>query len=103
MTPPVIQNCPEDMTVFVSDGSGFVSVSWIEPTAFDAESPPVELFQTHLPGETFVLGTTTVQYLFNDRLGNRAICAFDVTVQPGGMFDVHWCPKKRCIGLCRPK
>ncbi|XP_072013682.1 uncharacterized protein [Amphiura filiformis] len=82
VNPPIVQNCPEPLTYTVPSGDIFLSVSWIPPTAFDAEGP-VDLLQTHRPGDTFVLGTTTVQYIFTDQAGNRASCIFTVTIEEG--------------------
>ena len=60
-------------------GTPTLIVVWIEPTATDNSGLEPERMQTHLPGESFPVGTTNVMYLFQDEAGNQAICAFDVT------------------------
>ena len=60
-------------------GTPTLMVVWREPTATDNSEIEPERMQTHLPGESFPVGTTNVMYLFWDEAGNQAICDFDVT------------------------
>ncbi len=76
---PVIDNCPADVTAFLFSGTA-VEVTWTEPTASD-NSGSVELTSTHLPGDQFGVGETTVTYTATDDAGNTATCSFVVTVE----------------------
>ena len=78
-TPPVISNCPNDISVTISAADCDEVVNWTEPTATDDNS--VDSFTiTHNPGDTFPVGTTTVTYTATDPAGNTASCIFNVTV-----------------------
>ncbi|XP_070570291.1 uncharacterized protein [Ptychodera flava] len=78
--PPVITNCPSDITVIDSGNNG-EQVSWVEPDATD-NSGNVYLTSTHQPGATFTAGSTVVVYTASDDAGNNAMCSFTVTVVP---------------------
>ena len=77
--PPVIRNCPQSISDIVPMGTPTLMVTWNEPTATDNSGLEPDRMQTHLPGESFPVGTTNVIYLFRDEAGNQALCAFDVT------------------------
>ncbi|XP_071489593.1 uncharacterized protein [Diadema antillarum] len=79
-TPPVISNCPGDITVQTSLGGDSATVTWQEPTAVD-DSGSVTSTSTTSPGSSFPVGTTTVVYTFTDGSGNTAVCTFAVIVQ----------------------
>lgn len=88
--PPIFDDCPDDIYIATSTDSAVVS--WDEPTAYDDGSGIGSVTQTHHPGDTFPLGTTTVTYTATDNAGNTATCEFDVTViddEPPGFDD---CP-----------
>lgn len=75
---PIITGCPADTTI-TADDNGQAAVSWIEPTA-TVKCGDVEMTRTHLPGATFDLGTTIVQYDFVDDFGKKSTCTFTVDV-----------------------
>ncbi len=75
--PPVIENCPADISVEASSDGGVVN--WEEPTASDNCSV-LSFVSSHSPGSSFPAGTTRVTYTATDNSGNSAICEFDVTV-----------------------
>ena len=77
--PPVISNCPESISDTVPMGTPTLVVTWIEPTATDDSGIKPERMQTHLPEESFPVGTTNVIYLFQNEARNQALCTFDVT------------------------
>ena len=56
------------------------TVSWTEPTATDNSGMTPTVTQTHQPGDSFNVGTTTVTYTFTDMTGNQAMCTFDVVI-----------------------
>ncbi len=76
---PLIGGCPADMTVSSDANSCGNNVSWTQPIASDNCSG-VALTATHVPGDFFPIGTTTVMYTATDSSGNTATCGFDVTV-----------------------
>ncbi|XP_072172386.1 uncharacterized protein [Diadema setosum] len=76
--PPTINDCPEDIVLTVSSGSG-ATASWVEPTATDAGTVQ-RLLRSHVPGSFFPLGDTAVTYVFTDNSANLARCEFFVTV-----------------------
>lgn len=77
--PPLLTGCPGDMTVSSSATDCGKVVSWTQPTASDNCSGVV-LTGTHVPGDFFPIGTTTVMYTATDSSGNAVSCSFDVTV-----------------------
>ena len=56
------------------------TVSWTEPTATDNSGMTPTITQTHQPGDSFPVGTTSVMYTFTDMTGNQATCTFDVVI-----------------------
>jgi hypothetical protein len=80
-TPPVIENCPNDLTV---TGTNNAVVSWTEPTATDNDGLPVTVTRSHQPNSIFAAGPTTVTYRFTDSSGNVAECSFVVSVSAPG-------------------
>ncbi|KAJ8021267.1 Hyalin [Holothuria leucospilota] len=78
--PPVISNCPNDITLESLLSSGCQNVIWSEPTATDETSVPFLEERSHVPGECFPAGPTLVTYQFADLEGNIAMCTFVITV-----------------------
>ena len=56
------------------------TLTWTEPTATDNSGTTPTVTQSHRPGDSFPVGTTTVTYTFTDMAGNQAQCSFTVTV-----------------------
>jgi len=84
--PPEFRHCPNDITT--TDPN----VYWEEPTAWDSGSGIASLAQTHHPGDTFPLGTTTIRYTATDHAGDSSTCEFDVTVLDNEPPGFHDCP-----------
>eukprot|EP00057_Strongylocentrotus_purpuratus_P028659 XP_011683133.1 PREDICTED: uncharacterized protein LOC578978 isoform X8 [Strongylocentrotus purpuratus] len=80
VTAPVINNCPEDITIQTALGDTAVAVTWTEPTAVD-DSGAVTSSSSSIPGDSFPVGTTTVVYTFSDDSANSAVCSFSITVE----------------------
>nr|MCU0472508.1 HYR domain-containing protein [Bacteroidales bacterium] len=83
LTPPVIAGCPSDISVNNDPALCSAVVSWIEPTATDNCTPAGSIIWTksHLPGATFPVGTTVVNYTATDGSSNTSlVCSFTVTV-----------------------
>ncbi|PIK38295.1 putative hyalin [Apostichopus japonicus] len=86
--PPTIASCPTSgvaVTVELGETSG--PAFWQAITATDLSNVVDLVSQTNAPGDSFMLGTTTVMYIFADASGNRATCSFTVTVTP----DIRVC------------
>lgn len=76
--PPTIVNCPGDTTITVNNQFS-ARYAWTSPAATD-DCTEVILESDHLTNEEFFNGRTTVTYTATDQSGNRATCAFDVTI-----------------------
>jgi len=103
---PVIANCPSDIIQSNDSGVCDATVSWTEPTATDncTEAGSLVWSKSHLPGATFLLGTTTVTYTATDAAGNNSlVCSFDVTVEDNENPTIS-CPTDVAVnvdaGLC---
>ena len=59
------------------------SVYWSQPTAVDDNKRVMLLHATHLPGESFPVGVSSVEYIFADDSYNMAVCQFSVIVNEG--------------------
>ena len=86
MSPPIISNCPQPVAYSLSPGASSRIVTWTEPTAVDNSGGIPTVMRSHMPGETFLVGSTEVTYVFTDQAGNSATCAFLVTVGKNHAF-----------------
>ncbi len=77
--PPIILNCPGDITITAAPGACDAAVIWTPPTP-DPSCDAIISSSSHEPGDIFPAGTTTVTYIIVDSNGNSAECSFDVTV-----------------------
>ncbi len=74
---PTFAGCPNDINLATA---GFnANAVWVAPTATD-NCYPLLVNSTHVPGQSFAIGTTTVTYTAFDGNDNEGICSFDVTV-----------------------
>ncbi|MEW6156667.1 MAG: HYR domain-containing protein [Verrucomicrobiota bacterium] len=82
-TAPVITECPADIVVYTGAGRASCDqvVSWTSPIASD-NCNVASFTATHLPGDLFPIGTTTVVYTATDSANppNSVNCSFTVTV-----------------------
>ena len=78
-SPPTVSNCPESSEYTVPIGLTSRVVIWSEPTATDNSGMEPTVTQTHLPGDSFSVGTTQVIYTFMDIAGNIAMCSFSIS------------------------
>ena len=76
---PVIVNCPSDQTGDTDDRSPTGTVTWTPPTTTD-NSGIVSLTSSHLPGDSFGIGSTAVIYTSTDSSFNTVICTFNVDI-----------------------
>ena len=85
--PPVVSNCPSDLSSTTScDTADATQVTWQEPSAIDNSGTATLQSQTHQPGQTFPMGPTDVTYIFTDPSGNTVDCSFTVTVTREGKY-----------------
>ena len=68
-TPPVITGCPDPVDIRLPVGTQSVPAIWTEPTATDNSGMTPIVTQSHQPGDSFSVGTTTVTYTFTDIAG----------------------------------
>lgn len=91
-TPPLIQNCPADITVFADGGCGAVPI-WNAPTATDGCSG-VSITRTNGPASGLYLpkGDHPVTYTATDAAGNTSTCTFLVRVIDNSPPAINNCP-----------
>ncbi|XP_022107735.1 hyalin-like [Acanthaster planci] len=97
---PVITSCPENIQQVLPAGSTSGSVTWPAVTAYDDSGHLRLLMQTYSSGASFPLGTTPVEYRYQDAAGKIARCVFTVglTVQAADTTPpIITCPSS--IGL----
>ncbi|XP_072046539.1 hyalin-like [Amphiura filiformis] len=80
-TPPVINNCVDNITVFSEIGETDQSAFWAQPSGTDDFGRVMLIHATHTSGDRFPVGTTSVMYFFADDSYNVAYCNFSVVVQ----------------------
>ena len=70
----------DDITTNTEAGHAFGIATWDIPTVSD-NSGNYTLSSTHLPGDAFTIGNTTVTYTIMDQAGNIAEVQFVVQVR----------------------
>ena len=84
-TAPTFSGCPANISVNTAAiGVCDAPVSWIAPTAADADNcfAPLTITSNYNPGDVFPVGTTTVTYSVSDGFNAPVTCSFTVTVNP---------------------
>lgn len=76
---PEVIDCPDDVVIFVPQGTTRANVYWNEPTAMD-NFGDITVSQSASPGSLFAFGQSSVTYTFRDGANNVAFCIFDVFV-----------------------
>ncbi|PIK47326.1 putative hyalin, partial [Apostichopus japonicus] len=92
--PPVISDCPSQQTITIEPGQTSAQVVWFQLSATDNSGTATLQTQTHSPGESFVIGQTTVMYIFLDPAGNTANCEFIVLVQTACKQEIS---RRECL------
>ena len=88
---PVIEDCPND-AVLVADTDLCAAVfDFTPPTATD-DCSSVSIVCTHMSGDTFDIGVTTVVCIAIDAVGNDTSCTFTVTVMDVDAPSFNFCP-----------
>lgn len=101
-TAPQITGCPAPINATLSPSACTTPVTWTVPAATD-NCTLASFTSSHLPGDSFGLGTTTVTYLATDSYGNSSSCSFDVIVSDNTNPTIQNCPTDISIqadGLC---
>lgn len=89
--PPVISNCPSNITLNLPSNACSMAVSWVVPTASDNCS--MESFtSTHDSGDIFPRGFTEVVYTAQDIYGNTSNCSFTILVEDPFVPIITGCP-----------
>jgi gliding motility-associated-like protein len=76
---PVITGCPSPITQNNDSDSCGAVVSWTAPVYYD-NSDYFTVTASHVSGDYFPVGTSTVTITVSDSSGNSTVCEFDVTV-----------------------
>ena len=77
---PVINNLPANIKASTDSGIATATVFWSPPVAVD-NSNVHTLTSSHVPGDSFPIGNTTVTYTATDRSGNMVTEEFNVDVE----------------------
>ena len=77
---PGLEMMPENIAVSTDPNQCSAVVSWDEPQSVDNCGPVQSTTSSHLPGDTFLTGSTTVTYNTIDIHGNQYSDSFMVTV-----------------------
>lgn len=78
ITAPVITNCPANITVAANSNCA-ANVTWNPPTVTD-NCGRLYLTVSHISGDRFPIGVTTVTYTAEDLCLNSSVCSFTITV-----------------------
>lgn len=76
---PQISSCPANISQNIDAGTCTAIVSWVAPTAADNCNVD-SLVSSHMPGDVFSLGVTTVTYIAYDPAMNTDTCRFTITI-----------------------
>ncbi len=76
---PVITNCPSNIKATAGHDCK-ANVTWAPPTVSD-NCGKLFLTVSHISGDAFPLGNTTVTYTAEDLCGNMTLCSFNITVE----------------------
>jgi len=90
-TPPEFVDCPDDLIWYAPSGETAAAAYWTPPTVTDNLDPSPALAATAVPGNTFPLGDTLIEYDAADSAGNTATCTFVLSVleqaAPSGVVE----------------
>lgn len=88
-TDPVVVSKPDDIVV-TTQSACKASASWTPPTFTDCSAVTVN--STHMPGDEFITGSTSVTYTAKDASGNTSSYTFKVIVKDTGLPVITDCP-----------
>lgn len=88
-------NCPQDITQTQAPDNQETTVTWIPPSVLDDCDNQPTVVGSHQPGDSFPLGTTTVNYTATDASGKSSSCSFQVTIESNVCED-NMAPQLAC-------
>jgi len=92
-TPPYISGLPEgDLHYDTDSGHCYATVDWDDPDYGDNCDGPVTLEQSHMSGDEFEVGMTTVEYTVTDACGNSTMHSFNINVTDNEDPDIDDTP-----------
>ncbi|XP_033116115.1 sushi, von Willebrand factor type A, EGF and pentraxin domain-containing protein 1-like [Anneissia japonica] len=93
VTPPELNDCPENIELGNDPGLSSASVMWIPPSASDNSGLDPILTSNFNPGDSFEIGNTDVKYVATDvnQLKSQP-CTFTVTVRDVEEPRLESCP-----------
>ncbi|MEJ1240808.1 HYR domain-containing protein [Chryseolinea sp. T2] len=94
-TPPVVSECPGDITVQVATGCT-ATATWTPPKFTDG-CTAVTVTSSSKPGDTFNAGANVVTYTAKDAAGNTAVCTFNVLIKDKTAPLFSSCPSDTTI------
>jgi len=94
---PTIDSMPADMTLSAEAGLCSSVASWVAPTSSD-NCEVAGMISTHLPGDSFAVGTTEVTYTSTDIHGNELSASFLVTVTDDQLPTIIGMPASMTLG-----
>ncbi|MFK8058022.1 MAG: HYR domain-containing protein [Saprospiraceae bacterium] len=87
----VVAGCPMDVTVTADmNACAGMNVQWVEPTFTSACNTPT-VVSSHVVGQAFPLGSTTVTYTASLANGQTAACSFMVVVEDLSAPNIDVC------------
>ncbi|XP_071959490.1 uncharacterized protein [Antedon mediterranea] len=89
---PIIDGCPDDVTINTTSGLSTGVYTWPQVNATD-NSGSVNLFGPQPPGNTFTIGVTSILYIAIDDYNNLAQCEFTITVIDVEAPVIDSCPE----------
>jgi gliding motility-associated-like protein len=92
LTPPIIHDCPSNVSVTPLIGECSAPADWISPTFTDNCSATVTSTVSQTAGEIFPVGMTLVTYTATDGWGNSATCNFEINIIDSTPPALSGCP-----------
>lgn len=80
-TPPVLTDCPDNITLTTSPGACFATGDWNLPQVSDNCDQNPLLSSNFGPGDTLQVGQILVIYSASDAAGNQAACSFFISIE----------------------
>lgn len=93
---PLLLNCPGNQTIHAGKNC-LANASWVAPSVTD-NCGKLYLTVSHISGNAFPVGTTTVTYTVEDLCQNSSSCSFEILVE-GDCCKRH--PIIQCPGIFR--
>ncbi|MBX7242026.1 MAG: HYR domain-containing protein [Bacteroidia bacterium] len=90
--PPVLTNCPSNISQFNDPNICGAAVTWVAPGATDNCSVTVTQTGGLSSGSVFPIGLSTVAYTATDAAGNTATCQFTITIIDNQAPVIQNCP-----------